>query len=373
MLRERAARRARRGGGDGELPDDVPEVQSRWLSLVYFVGVVVLPVGVLLLALLVPDDRLEPATAVDTGPLTVQPEAVTDSDVRVLAVELGWGEGVAVAAVDRAGVVTQVYAEPGDQVVGGDRLYAVDGVTVVALASGQPLFEPIGPEAAPSTVVALSEVLIAFGLLDEPVERWSAELEEAALALQRQLGVAQPAVPVDHRLFLWLLEPNLAVETVEVRQGWPAPNGAESALVGARPLEVVSVGGQSRFQAELSLLPGTYVVSYGGVELGEWEPDEPMSEEIRAALAAELDGHPDTVTVELQLQAPMALVTLPSSAVITDAQGRTCVWRADQDAGPVEVSVLRGTTGRIEIADPGLTDPVLIDPLDAGSGLSCTS
>jgi len=34
--------------------------------------------------------------------------------------------------------------------------------------------------------------------------------------------------------------------------------------------------------------------------------------------------------------------------------------------------VLRGTTGRVEIADPGLTVPVLIDPLEAGSDRSCT-
>lgn len=371
MLRERAVRLA---GHDREveLPNGVPEGRSRWLSLVYVFGVVVLPLGVLLMVLLVPGDRLEPATPVDAGPLTVQLEAATDADVRVLVVQLGWGEGVDVAAADRTGLVTEVYVEPGDQIVGGDRLYAVDGVTVVALASEQPLFEPIGPEAQPSTIIALSKVLVAFGLLDEPAERWSSEFEEAALVLQRELGVAQPAVPVDHRLFLWLPEGDIAIETVEVRQGWPAPSGAESAVRGARPLDVVTVGGQSRFQAELSLLPGTYVVSYEGVELGEWDPDAPMSADIRGALAAELDDHPDNVTVELQLATPMALVTLPSSAVTTDAQGRTCVWAADEDVGPVEVRVLRGTTGRVEIADPGLTVPVLIDPLEAGSDRSCT-
>ncbi|MDX5318029.1 MAG: hypothetical protein LPK38_01515, partial [Actinomycetes bacterium] len=72
----------------------------------------------------------------------------------------------------------------------------------------------------------------------------------------------------------------------------------------------------------------------------------------------------------LRLAEPVEVATVPSSAVVTDARGRTCIF-PDAEADPVAVTPAGGTLGTVDL-DVGLVgQPVLVNPRQVRHDLDC--
>lgn len=317
------------------------------------------PAALLVATLLMPDIRPRPATPDQEGPLEVEMVASRVDDARSVIVRLRWGEPVRVPGIAGGGTVTRILVRPGEELTTGDPVVAVDGVRRAALASRTPLTAPVGPGSDPAEIAAVLDLLEATGHLDERPGAWTGTVAAAVRAYREEAGAA-PAPTLDPSMVVWLPQEPFRVAAVHADPGFPPPGPTEALLEGPGELLEVAVDADSREAVAAATLPGDYVASLEGVELGPWDPGSGMPAATRQALAGELAGQqPQTVTLEVALRQPVALVSLPASAVTTDGQGRTCVWRAAEPPAPVEVEILRGSSGRVQVA-PVEGDPTVL-------------
>lgn len=340
-------------------------MRRRLVTSVYLVGVVVIPCLALAAAVLIPgatvEGLVEPTREDVTVPLVVAPNA----DERAFQVQLSWSEPVDVVAnTGLDGVVTQVEIAPGDRVSTADRLFDVDGIQVVALASDEPLIADVTAASRREDLRSVADVLETLGLLDEGYEvtqGWNTALEDAVRAYRAQLGLSEDPVVFERRFVMWVPREPFEVGQVSVAVGRPAPQAGE-VVVTSRPAltDLRLAGDDGPASSVAGVLPGGYEVSLDGERLGVWVPGEQPSASLTERLGTLVDDEVETVLLQARLASPVDVVSLPASAITDDVAGRTCVWEATDPPTPVPVEVLRGSGGRVEVAAPGVRGDVFV-------------
>src|SRR5690606_26495693 len=131
--------------------------------------------------------------------VTIRREAVlteatarTVTDSRPAALRLTWEPGIELYAPPWNGTVTRLYAVPGDVLVPGDPILAIDGIDRIAIPAEEPFYRPIRSGVTGDDALALHRFLVSLDLLPEsyledPIADFNTQT--AVRELEEMLGV----------------------------------------------------------------------------------------------------------------------------------------------------------------------------------------
>ncbi|MBX3098323.1 MAG: hypothetical protein KF761_01975 [Salinibacterium sp.] len=332
-----------------------------------FIGTAALILGTALggtlVVLLVPE--APPPSLVSEQRLeTVTPAVIDFTDPREVRVALTVDSASGLRS-PVGGVLTALSCVPGGQVSSGSNVFAVDGASVVALATAVPLWRdiPVGDDG--QDVIALENELLRLGAEVEPdgVWRWADAL--AFDALLRPVGVITTddgTVPIVS--LVWLPSPATVLATCSLSIGSILAPGDVVARFAPRIRLATfapppdAVGGAR----ELTLARGSVSAGADGVIAG------PEALEVLAAAPefAELDleqGHP-TLTASWVLVEPIRVAVVPPSAIRGLSGNRGCV---QERGGATPVTVIASQLGRTLVVPPHRLGPIAVHPM-GGTG-----
>ncbi|WP_169274922.1 peptidoglycan-binding domain-containing protein [Bifidobacterium moraviense] len=316
-----------------------------------------------------------------------RPTVVTDDGDATAVITVRRADAVTLTAPAwQGGVVTRVDAAPGDELVTGTPLLAIDGVSRLAVASAEPFHRALADGDAGPDVAMLETALGAMGLFaGTPDETYDDATAAAVRRLERRLGVqGEPSGVFDPLWFVWMPAERLAAAAVHAAVNDPVPVQGQTLLsiaAGIAAVDIATPTGDVDFDGT------AWVLSQHGTDIATLRDGDDVNADLVARLAAddadESSTPTDTAdgtreyTVGLRRETPVTMLSVPASAVMTGADGiSTCVWGKtgpdDADYRSMPVTVAGGAPGisRIEPSE-GLDDLyVLADPLavmDAGS------
>ena len=242
----------------------------------------------------------------------------------------------------------------------GAEVFAVGGVPVLAYR-GPVLHRDLERGDRGSDVSALGDYLVALGLLDpaDSDDRFGPRMQAAVRGLQERLGVERDGV---FRLSAIAYVPEDAhdIDHAAVRLGdWVA--AGEAVLVAAAPVESVALSAvamgvslASYDGAELALRLGPDAVDVSGIAVSGQEATTLAAALQDAVLTGGVrvdGGEGGALSYSgpvLALRDPPTSGVVPSTAVVIDAQGRSCVL-VDDGAGGRTALVLETTVPGSEL------------------------
>lgn len=298
---------------------------------------------------------------------------VTREDVRArttVAVAVGDAPGrdVTVAA---SGTVTAV-AAAGTVLAPGTEVLRLDDRPVTAMVGAAPLWRTLRAGDTGADVRRLQEHLVAVGLLRaNPDGRFGADTERAVVRLNRDAGRGAAVREMDPATVVWVGPEPLTVAEVPAAVGTTVAPGAVVARGPARAgaVEVTEppggVDSAGAYGGDARLVVGDVEVPYVPGSGAVRAPED--VERVRAALAPAAEG-----TVELVAAVPREVVVVPASALVTGADGSTCVYPGP-GARPVVVAPVGGGVSTSQLPPDVGVDEVLANPGRAAVDHPCGS
>ncbi len=228
----------------------------------------------------------------------------------------------------RSGTLTSWACAPGVSLDSGKSIAAVDGVRVLALATGVPLWRDVAIGVKGDDVAALQRELGRLGYTVHSDGVFSEADLEASTALARTAGIRiDGVVPLDR--VVWLPASTVTIEGCEVGLGERVSAGQVLATIGG----AVTVQPVALPEGRL---PGSRVLTVFSepVPLGR-EGEVPADTSISMirnspALREAASGNPEagrlTLAGQVALASPVRIAVVPASAVFLDADGTACVF-----------------------------------------------
>jgi peptidoglycan hydrolase-like protein with peptidoglycan-binding domain len=270
-------------------------------------------------------------------------------------------------ATQASGTVTALTVAAGDQVATGTRVMDVNAQAVIAYVAASPLYRDIargleGPDVATAQSL-LTELGYNTGSADGKA---GLATEKAIKAFNLANGYGKNNTVLSLASLVWVGTAPVTVNAMSVSLGGQVGPGtalftttaALAAIVVSEPPGMVTDG-------DLELVVGDIAAPYVA---GSGRVTDP---EAVAAMVATLGTATEGVGT-LQQVTPTTVATVPSSAVVTDAGGRTCLFESDV-APPTPVTPTGGSLGTIDL-DPALAGtPILLNPREVREDLTCGS
>lgn len=262
--------------------------------------------------------------------------------------------------INRAvGVVTSVPVDAGAEVSSGSVLYTVDLQPVAVAQGAVPMFRTIGPDTTGEDVRQLQEMLHVGGRYDGGIDGlFGDDTREAVSAWQKALGVpVTGVVDVGAVIFVPSLPARVTLDTTVISRG-ASLSGGESVVRGlsATPAFHIPVT-----EAQAAMMPAGTRVEMTSPQGQPWEAfTEEQSRNDEGAISVRLVGADGasicgTTCMEIaptgktSLKSRIVVVedveglVVPSSALVTDAEGTTAVL--DEKGRRVPVKVVTSADG----------------------------
>jgi len=337
-----------------------------WLSVVCVVGVASATVW-----LAVENAPSSPVMSeAPVVPVVVAPVESSSSLAEPADVSLVWSDPTELLWPGAAGVVTSVELTKGDVVTSGRLVATVNGSGVIALATQQPMYRDLALGSSGPDVVGLSIALRELGLLSESHvgDRFGPETAAALRELNRRRGVDSAEFSAMHTL--WLPH-DTAVEITALRVGAPAPGLGSTAVVGTVELtdayvtvaesDGTDAGGRFRFvdghEREVQVAGDAYRLT----EDGSIRDVERLARSVNA-------GDERITGAVVELITPLTTYQVPSSAVLSGADGGFCV--VDEAGSATSVEIVGAGVGSVRVAER-LPDRVVVNPIRSGAATTC--
>lgn len=268
-------------------------------------------------------------------------------------------------ATQASGTITALAIAPGAQVTTGTRLMDVNAQAVTAYVADSPLYRDISRGLTGPDVAIAQALLIAFGYDTGATDgKAGTGTEKAIKAFNLANGYGKDNPVLSLASLVWVGTTPVTVKDMSVQLGGQVnPGTALFSTTAALAAIVVSEPPGLTAEGDLELVVGDASSPYA---IGSGRITEP---DAVAAMVASLGTATEGLGT-LQLITPATVATVPSSAVVTDTTGRTCIF-ASETAGPTLVTPMGGTLGTIDL-DPSLAGaPVLLNPRDVRTDLTC--
>jgi biotin carboxyl carrier protein len=264
------------------------------------------------------------------------------------------------------GLVTRVSVRVGQRVSVGDPVVAVNDRVRLAFSAPAPLWRDIAFGTRGADVARLQGFLTALGHQAGSTRGTATAATVAGIrALNRSLGYGASDGTLHRESLVWIGPEPLTVAEVAVRPGDTVGDGA-TLLRGPAPAAAVAVTEPDVFTPAGE----RYVLAVGDAQApyvtGSLRVEE---REAVAAIARALRGQLEGSGV-IRLAAPERVGTLPVSAIVTDGDGRMCLF--DSVAGaPIPVTPIGGSLSAADVPVAWIGRPVLANPRDVREDLSC--
>ncbi len=222
--------------------------------IVEFAPFLILPAA-LVAVLMVADDpptELRPAAQ----PVWVDARASPEAPPEAADLEVMFLDPEHLVAPPGSGIVTEVFAQPGDVIASGDPLYSVDSRVVLAFVADRPLYRELESGTKGADVEAFRAFLVGLDVEVDEREDFSFDLSRRAAELRDFLGWPDTRIVAPDQ-FVWVPEPGFQVDTTELIVGAPVPT-AGTKLMAPRPApssaRFVARGSQRPIETDRALL-----------------------------------------------------------------------------------------------------------------------
>ncbi|WP_147794589.1 peptidoglycan-binding protein [Cellulomonas sp. Y8] len=315
-----------------------------------------------LLALLLVTGTAAVTTAVLTAP---RPDLLADADpldeVPVSSYQYGDPRPVRVTlttpeplplVAQASGTVTASWCTPGDEVASGGPLIAVDGATVVGLATATPLWRDLSAGLRGDDVQAVQDELDRLGFATSGSGRVDRSTTSALRSFAEAHGIAlhRDGPLLRRSAVVWLPSSTARVESCEVVVGGDLAAGAEFATLAPPLVRAVA-------HTPSGLVPGTRVLAVDHVSVAvgaDGVVDDPEA----LALLSTTPGYQaaratdeDALSGVLTLDEPLAVISVPVTAVFgEDAEGNACLIG---DGAERQVQVIASELGQAIVTVSG--------------------
>ncbi|PFG34650.1 peptidoglycan-binding domain-containing protein [Sanguibacter antarcticus] len=259
-----------------------------------------------------------------------------------------------VARAETGGVLTSVDVKPGDVVETGETVATVADVPLVAMVAAAPLHRDLAPGDAGPDVARLQEFLLSTGTFDGPVDGQAGpSVVEAVRAWNEAHG--RSGTTFARASVVWVGPRSLVVDSIEAQAGETIIPGAPLVSAAAEPASVLvdmpalPDGTLGAFELRAGSVVIPYDPATGAVTDPEHVADlvQQIGPEVGAGQVVQLEG--------------TEVLTVPATAVVTDAEGRTCVY-PDATADPVAVEPIGGRSGTVDLPLDTAATTVLANP-----------
>jgi len=248
---------------------------------------------------------------------------------------------------------------------GGTRLVDVDARGVVAYVADSPLYRDVARGLEGSDVATAQGLLTELGFDTGPADgKAGPSTEKAIKAFNLAYGYGKNNTVLTLASLVWVGTVPATVNEMSVHLGDQVGPGTElfTTTAALAAITVTEPPGDT--------LEGEWALTVNGVTA----PYEPGSGRITdpeavAAMASTLGAATEGVGT-LQLATPLTVASVPSSAVVTDATGGTCIF-ASADAAPTPVEATGGSLGTVDLDLSLVGQPVLLNPREVREDLTC--
>jgi peptidoglycan hydrolase-like protein with peptidoglycan-binding domain len=263
------------------------------------------------------------------------------------------------------GTITAVGIGPGSEVTTGTRVMDVDARGVVAYVADSPLYRDISRGVEGPDVATAQSLLTHLGFATGAADGKAGPATEKAIkAFNLAYGYGKSNSVLTLASLAWVGTVPATVNEMSVHLGGQVAPGTElfTTTAALAAITVTEPPGDA--------LDGEWALTVNGVTA----PYEPGSGRITdpeavAAMAATLGAATEGIGT-LQLATPLTVASVPSSAVVTDATGGTCIF-ASADAAPTAVEAAGGSLGTVDLDLSLVGEPVLLNPREVREDLTC--
>lgn len=310
------------------------------------------------------ESPLESASAVEPLIASVEPATRSgDADVAVTVVP-----GTAFVPVTQAsGTVTTFNVEPGAGVANLDVVMTVDAQSVIAYTSDQPLYRDVTRKSTGADVKTAQQLLKDLGFLDAKVDGKAGYTTELAIkAFNAKYGYGAKNTVLSRASLVWIGADAVTAGEVKVAAGDTVLANSElfSTTSAVAAISVTESPGIPP-QGDLELVVGDFATPY---VLGSQE----VSDADAVASIVQALGAVTESTATIRLVRPTTVGTVPSSAIVEDSVGASCMFGSVEGA-PIAIAATGGTLGTVDLDASLIGDPVLVNPRDVREDLSCGS
>ena len=303
-------------------------------------------------------------SASDVAPLQGTVERAERFREAQVAIAVEYADALA-PTTNASGIITALGFAPGSEITTGTVLAQVNDANVIAYSSDSPLFRDISRGTNGRDVTTAQSLLHALGYNAGPVDgKAGLTTERAIIAFNKANGYGDKNPVLSLTALVWIGTGNVTVAEAKVTLGAAVNPGNElftttAALAAIKVTETPNVPKD----AEIQLVVGDIATPY---EPGTGRVTDP---DAVAAIAASLGTATEGVGT-VRLVTAQEVGTVPASAVVSDTQGRTCLF-PDVTGAPIPVTPLGGTLGTVDLDVSLAGQPVLINPRDVRTDLSC--
>ena len=332
------------------------------------VGLVLLAGAMVGASLAVDDGTASPMSSdVRVEPLLV-PVTTSERSVSV-------GVGVTVAEEPghevlsgRGGTVTGVAATVGDTLDSGEVLGTIDDRKIVGMVATSPLWRDLSESDAGPDVARLQTFLREIKLYEGPVNgKFGPATRTAVAAFNASVGRKDLGGRFSRGTVAWLGPEPLTVSEVAARPGQVVGVGAALVRGPDRAAAVTvaePVGGVPADEGGYELVVGDVRAPYEAGSGTVTDPDAVAA--LAGAVGATGEGIGDVVSA-----VPRKVLVVPSSAVVVDADGATCVFTDVAGPGTV-VEPTGGGLATVELPPDVPVSEMLANPHQVRSEISCS-
>jgi hypothetical protein len=295
--------------------------------------------------------------------------------VKQAAVSLTWTTAQGLVAPNWAGTITAVPISAGDIVREGTVVAEIDGVQRVAAETTSPFYRLLTLDSQGRDVEDLNLLLRRLGYAHGPGGRWTSGTSAGVASLQRRIGLPPTVESVfDPAWLVWLPNGAFAVGSIDLTLGGLAPSPGTQF---ATPVATLSEALLTQQDASgLILDPDvkwSFKLSTGAAAL------EVVVDPQGVGRIADLPALSSMITVgaeaasgQVAYSQPIKATAVPVQAIITGAEGKTCLW-LDSDFSkepePWPVTVIDGDVSATYISEiPPPTARVLVNPAEMTTG-----
>lgn len=347
-------------------------------TLVPLATIIVPIVGVVVIVLGVPNTL----RSADRPPAPLSMPVTTSLDAQEQAVQasLIWSTPVTLSAPDWTGLVTAVVAHPGEAIQSGSEILQLNGVSIVALKSSLPFFRAIGTGTTGPDVTALRLSLSALGIQGVGAgTTFDPALEVAIKEFQVRYQGASAKIAsgtFDPNSVIYLPQTSVVVGSIAATVGLPAAAEGQPIVSGnpvLRPFTLTDVTTGSASAQLPSSSTGYEFEVQGGPTIPVGPGFVVSDPSVLQSVAGMLGRQSAQLAGQIRLVTPRQYSSVPTSAVVTDAGGGTCVYPygGGRIGEPISVAVSGGLPGQTEVSElAGSIQSVLADPAAVGK-LGC--
>lgn len=365
-----------------EDPGYLPRQRSRWAPLAtaaMIVGVLTwVAVPAALYVLLTTQQREVEMAA--SSPVWASVEANDTPTTRSVSVQIEWSAGQEVYAPRWTGLVEQVDISVGQRVASGQPVAVIGGVQRIALHTDRPFAKPLQQGDKGPDVIALNSLLGARDLAHGDADVYTRATHNGVVEFAKAIGVpdARNVPGFSPEWVLYLPADAVTVTETTLRVGAPAPAEGDAVIVGEEQIISARISDSavtaqaapgsepddSQPSGDLITLKTDETLLVAGQELAVNAQRNALDPAAFPVLSSLVQPSTDTVAAVVRQPPSDGQWTVPSAAILSGADGQTCVILRDSSSGTATPVSVSGQGNGLTVVDGPLAEgsSVLLAP-----------